>query len=212
MKELASALIEFQFKCPAIEKDAEVKVKTRTGHDYKFQYASFGNIVQTIKKPMYDAKLAYTFLTQDNKFICRIIHASGEHQDTGIDMPKLGDAMQENGSKLTYCKRYTLVLALGLDTDLDDDGNSADGNQVDFKTPPREAVADVEKFINEKDLSKYRVKVGKFKNKTLGELDQLDIQNYLTWLHGKAKENNKALTGDFLEFAKIAEAYISPNS
>ena len=58
MISFAKALIEFQYECPPIEKDAEVEVRTKTGGKYYFKYATFGNIVQTIKEPKYNAKLA----------------------------------------------------------------------------------------------------------------------------------------------------------
>lgn len=124
MQNIAKALIEFQNRCPAIDKDSKVSV----GQKYNFQYASFGNIVQTIKNPMYESKLAYTFVMNEGMFTCRILHESGEYLDTSFPMPKMRENMQENGSLFTYCKRYALVLALGLDTDADDDCNTAMGN------------------------------------------------------------------------------------
>lgn len=125
MQNIAKALIEFQSKCPTIFKDKEINVKS-----YKFAYATYGNILQTIKTPMFESKLAFTFSTFENKFICRIMHESGEYFDTSIDMIKTQGNMQDIGSLLTYCKRYTLVLALGLDTDSDDDCNAAIGQEV----------------------------------------------------------------------------------
>lgn len=208
---LSEALCEFQFKCPSIDKDAEVEVKTNAGSSYKFKYASYGNIVQTIRPALHECGLSYTFPSTGKEFICRIKHTNGEFQDTVIEMPKMKDKMQENGSNFTYLMRYALKLALGLDTDADDDGNTGDGNDVNFKTPPKEHIKDVNDYIQKKgkDIAKYVVRVGKFKDKKLSEIDQLDIQQYLSWLHGKAKENKQPLTGDWLEFAKIAEAYIS---
>lgn len=216
MQNLAKAFIQFQFNCPAIDKDSEVSVKTNGGGTYKFAYATFGNIVQTIKKPMYEAKLAYTFLTNENKFICRILHESGEFQDTSLDMPKFREKMQENGSFLTYLKRYSLVLALGLDTDQDDDSNMADQNEVTFtkqKYQPKESVKSTEKYIEKKgkDIGNYIIKVGKFKDRRLSEIDQMQVQDYVVWLSNQAKANNKPLSGDWLEFAKIAESWLTPS-
>lgn len=216
MQNLAKAFIQFQFNCPPIEKDSEVSVKTNGGGTYKFAYATFGNIVQTIKKPMYEAKIAYTFLTSENKFTCRILHESGEYQDTSLDMPKFREKMQENGSFLTYLKRYSLVLALGLDTDADEDGNLADQNHVEItkqKYQPKESVKSTEKYIEKKgkDIGNYVIKVGKFKDRRLADVDQLQIHDYLTWLSNQAKANNKPLSGDWLEFAKIAESYLVPS-
>lgn len=197
MQNYAKALIEFQHKCPPIDKDADVSVRTKTGGTYNFKYASFGNIVQTIKEPMYVAKLCYSFITSDDKFICRIMHESGEFQDTSLSLPKFKESMQENGSLLTYLKRYSLVLALGLDTDADDDGNLSDGNTATFNKEPKSKPVG------------YVVKVGKFKDKSLNSIDKLQLQDYLTWLHNQTAVNNKPLSGDWLEFAKHAEQYLT---
>lgn len=197
MQNIAKALIDFQFKCPAIEKDADVEVRTKTGGTYRFKYASFGNIIQTIKEPMFNAKLAYTFVPCSDSFICRIIHETGEYTETSIPMPKFRDSMQENGSFLTYLKRYSLVLALGLDTDADDDGNLGDGNTATFNKEPKSRPVG------------YVVKVGKFKDRSLSTIDKISLQDYLTWLHTQSTNNNKPLTGDWLDFAKRAEVYLT---
>lgn len=141
MQKIFKALVQFQHDCEAIPKDSKVKVKTQGGGEYEFEYASFGSIVQTIKEPMFKAELGYTFFTAENKFTCRVLHSSGEFIDTSIDLPPPAQKMQERGSQLTYLKRYTLVLALGLDTDADDDGNAADGNEMKRLPPaPRKEI------------------------------------------------------------------------
>lgn len=209
MKEFAEAMVLFQFKCPAIFKDEQVTVKTQSGPGYVFEFASYANIIQTIKPHMYEAKLSYKFLTRDDKFICRIRHVSGQYEDTEIDKPKMKERMQDNGANLSYLKRYSLVLALGIDTDADNDG-ADEGDTPKKIHKPKGHEPDLKKFIKTKDLTQYEVKVGKFKGMKLGEIDQIKIQDYLTWLHSQTKTNNRPLSGDWLEFAKIAEAYISP--
>lgn len=204
------ALVEFQFKCPAIEKDSEVSVRTKAGGTYKFSYATFGNIIRTIKTAMHEARLGYHFRTEGQHFICRVVHESGEFYDTCIELPKFKESMQENGSLLTYLKRYSLVLALGLDTDLDDDANTSEGNEPTFTYKPKETPKQALESVKAKTPKDYVVKVGKFKDKKLGDIDQLALQDYLTWLHKSAKDKQQNLTGDWLEFAKIAEQYIAP--
>lgn len=210
MQNYAKALIEFQHKCPAIDKDSDVEVRTKTGGTYRFKYASFGNIVQSIKGPMYQAKLGYTFLTIDGKFICRIMHESGEYSDTAIEMPKLKESMQENGSFLTYLKRYSLVLALGLDTDADDDGNLGEGHVATFKQapkpidPPKLKSEPIDDFFPA-PVPQYIIQVGKFKGKNLYELDKLQVQNYITWINNNS---DKPPQGAMLEFMKKAEEWL----
>lgn len=208
---LAEGMHLFQFLHQGVEKDIEVEVTMKSGGKYKFWYASYGNITRTIRADLFRAGLSYSFPTTKEVFCCRITHISGQFQDTVLDMVKLRDKMQDFGGDLTYMMRYTLKLALGLDVDADDDNNGASGNESNFKTPPKEHVADVHDFIKKKgkDIANYVVRFGLFKNKKLSEIDRIDIQKYLVWLDTEAKKQSKPLKGDVLEFYKIAEAYIS---
>lgn len=212
MQNIAKGLIKFQHECPAIEKDSEVEVLTKSGGKYRFKYASFGNIVQTIKQPMFDARLGYTFITDNEKFTCRIVHESGESLDTSIPMPRFKDSMQENGSLLTYCKRYTLVLALGLDTDLDDDSNLADENNFELqkttqlKNHAPQTQKEASKPTNDKTVSEAqltRLKALKFKSTLSWE----DISAYVRDNFGKS--DSKTLVKS--EYDKLC-AYIEENT
>lgn len=194
MINLTKGLIEFQHSCPAIEKEKTVEVRTKSGHTYNFKYASFGNIVQTIKEPLYMAKLGYTFFTTDNKFVCRLVHESGEFQDTEIELPRYRDNIQENGSMLSYLKRYTLVLALGIDTDSDDDGNIADKNEVKEK-----------KLFN----NEYKIPFGTFKGKTFKEVDPTKLQQYVTWMMSESEKKGTKLEGAQGEFIRLADNFLS---
>jgi hypothetical protein len=208
-KNLAEALHEFNYMCPSIYKDEKVEVKMQGGGSYSYDYASFGNMVQTIKGSLYRCGLSYSFPTFTDKFVCRVKHVSGEFQDAEIKMPELKAKMQENGSNLTFLMRYTLKLALGLDVDKDDDAAN-EGDKDPKIVIPKEHIKDVGHFIKTKgkDIENYIVKVGKFKGKKLSTLDHLDLQQYLTWLSSKSKENKQTFTGEWLEFYKIAEAYL----
>lgn len=205
MQNIAKGLIKFQHECPAIDKDSEVEVLTKSGGKYRFKYASFGNIVQTIKQPMFDARLGYTFITDNEKFTCRIVHESGESLDTSIPMPRFKESMQENGSLLTYCKRYTLVLALGLDTDLDDDSNLSEGNeatvkQKELKNHAPQSQQDT-KVVSESQLK--RLSALKFKSTLSWE----DIASYIRENFGKS--DSKTLVKS--EYDKVCN-YIEQNT
>lgn len=211
MQNIAKGLIKFQHECPAIEKDSEVEVLTKSGGKYRFKYASFGNIVQTIKQPMFDSRLGYTFITDNEKFTCRIVHESGESLDTSIPMPRFKESMQENGSLLTYCKRYTLVLALGLDVDADDDSNLADGNeatvkQKELKNHAPQTQREASQPTNERTVSEAQIKrlsALKFKSTLSWE----DISAYVRDNFGKS--DSKTLVKS--EYDKLC-AYIEENT
>ena len=110
-----------------------------------------------------------TYIIQNDKTTkhrgCKIVNAVLQ----GIKNP-----VQEYGSSLTYCRRYSLLMALGLATE-DDDGASL--------TQTKEATQD--------EAVKWVFGFGKYKNKTMLEVLQEDKQ-YVSWyLNNKAKSSGR---------------------
>ena len=82
--------------------------------------------------------------------------------------------VQEYGSSLTYCRRYSLLMALGLATE-DDDGASL--------TQVKEAT--------QEDAVKWAFSFGKYKDKKMLDVLQED-EKYVTWyINNKANEYDK---------------------
>ena len=100
-----------------------------------------------------------TYLVKDNETSkhrgCQIVEAVL----SGIKNP-----VQEYGSSLTYCRRYSLLMALGLATE-DDDGASL------TQEPTKE------------EAMEYVIDFGKHKGKKLTEVPK----EYLEWMLGNAK-------------------------
>ena len=107
---------------------------------------------------------------------CKIVEAVL----SGIKNP-----VQEYGSSLTYCRRYSLLMALGLATE-DDDGASL----TITKTPTKEEAEEL------------TITFGKYKGKLLKDLINEDM-NYVKWmLNNKSNDYFKRcyelLTGEKL--------------
>lgn len=106
-----------------------------------------------------------TYIVKDTEITkhrgCQIVDAVLQ----GIKNP-----VQEYGSSLTYCRRYSLLMALGLATE-DDDAQS-----LSEKKEPTQEEAD-----------SYKLNFGKFKGKTLKEVNA-EKSDYIDWLLGNAKD------------------------
>ena len=107
-----------------------------------------------------------TYLTENNETKryrgCQIVQATLQ----GIKNP-----VQEYGSSLTYCRRYSLLMALGLATD--------DNDAQDLTIPT---------LNTKEDALKMTINFGKYKGKTLNDIQ--DDESYLEWLFDNSKDEN----------------------
>lgn len=118
-----------------------------------------------------------TYLVKDNETTkhrgCQIVEAVL----SGIKNP-----VQEYGSSLTYCRRYSLLMALGLATE-DDDGASLN------QEPTKE------------EADNYTLTFGKHKGKKLKELPK----EYIEWMLGNSNDER------LLKLIELATGIKTPN-
>lgn len=134
-----AALAAAQATLTAPGKNREVSVKMKTGGTYKFKYATLDHLIEHVRKPLTDNGLWFIQRTEPGQMVTRITHASGEYVDSAVPLPNLPNSPQEAGSVLSYFRRYSLAIALGLASDEDDDANVAMGNGYEArdKAPPK---------------------------------------------------------------------------
>ena len=99
---------------------------------------------------------------------CKIVQATL----SGIKNP-----VQEYGSSLTYCRRYSLLMALGLATE--------DTDAQELTMP---SITTIE------EAKAYKLTWGKHAGKTLGEIDE----SYLHWLMDNSKDETIKTACDFI--------------
>jgi len=128
----ALSLIHAEMKNPP--KDAKGQV--RGNPNYRF--ASLPAIIDATRPLLASngiSVLQETITTEDGiGCTTRLVHVSGEWIELGpLLLPRAGTA-QDNGSALTYARRYSLSAALNLAPDEDDDGAVLAVEQLCTKT------------------------------------------------------------------------------
>lgn len=149
MKELMTALAEFQKECPFIPREKEAR-----GEKYSYKYSSLDKIHEVIKPILQKNGLVISQCIEsegDGKFTIKTIlyHLeSGENIESKftssiINLRGMND-YQSLGSGITYMRRYTLSAILNLVSEEDRD---AAGEQV------RTKKKDTRKWMNPSDDS-----------------------------------------------------------
>jgi len=173
IKELATALVEFQKEVEAVKKDG-------TNPFYKSTYATLQSVIETIREPLAKNGLSFS-QAPDGDGLCTILmHTSGEFiKATGKMTPK-DNTPQGQGSAITYMRRYALSAILGIATEEDDDGNTAQPKTEVGKTSLKktqsaydEAREKIEKETDKIILADWKQKIEGSKKYTEGEKFEL---------------------------------------
>ena len=129
-----ASLATFAKECKGIVKDS-------TNPHFKSNYASLSAIQEGIKNPLERSGLILVHAVQVDAVTSTVYAEDGTFVSSTF--PFTIGKPQENGSAVTYAKRYNTAALLNLDTDADDDGNEA-----------QNAVATVAKSAYKSDLAK----------------------------------------------------------
>ena len=129
--EFAADLIKLINSCKGIKYNKKVAIKTKTGREISFEYTTLDKIYAHVKNDNNFALLEPIGTNEAGQPAVQIIliHKSGEAITSdyyALNLPNNG-SKQDEGSAITYTKRYALGSFLGISTDIDNDTNSADG-------------------------------------------------------------------------------------
>jgi hypothetical protein len=190
MKELYEALAKAKAEFKPLIKDANNPF-------FKSKYITLDGIIGAIDEALLKNGLTYRHIVQDEQMQCVIHHKSGsELVAASIPFLTINDP-QKMGAVITYQRRYTLEMAMGVAGELDDDANSvshATTGQTYTSTSRKnytvteaqikrlfaiqknsgKSVDDVRSFIKEK-----------FNHDSSDQLTKKEYDTVCNWLEGK---------------------------
>ena len=162
-----------------LKKNQTAEIPTKNGNKYSYQYIDIAQIheylesinskyIQCIKRIENDdyimTKRCFNNKWEDEWLQgCRVVQAT---------LMNNSNPAQEQGSALTYARRYSLLMAFGLATE-DDDANSLNRNKK-------------EEIASKEQAEQYKLKFGKHAGKTIKELVETE-KDYANWLYNNEK-------------------------
>jgi hypothetical protein len=127
---LAEALAQLQAKLPRVAKEHTAKVETKTGGNYKYDYADLTDVSAAILPAMAALGLCFTACpsVSSGRFVLAyaLRHVSDDKITGEYPLPDPGRlGPQDLGKAITYARRYALCAVTGLAPGGDDDDAQA---------------------------------------------------------------------------------------
>ncbi len=148
-----AAMAEFQRDCPTIKKTKRARIATRTGPGYEYTYAPLEEILATTQPVMGRVGLSVSWHLKDVTpekvtLACSIAHELGHVETSGdLTIPVVvsqdgsgANLAQRVGIAIAYAKRYSLLGAVGMAPEDDEDGGRPEPRREAARedTPPED--------------------------------------------------------------------------
>jgi len=164
------AMVAFQKECPSIKKDKKVFEKN-SKTDVRYKFADLGGISEQIKDPLAKNGLSYKFNPKQKDGMigidCTITHIGGYSETTDpfylpIGSEQFMSEVQKFGARMTFAKRYVLLMALGINTAEDDtDAVEAEKQQKEIKELENKYIEKINGAKTLNDLAKVGAEIKK---------------------------------------------------
>lgn len=175
-----------------ITKNRTAKIMTKTGRDYSYTYTDLASINKWLEENNLDYYQEIETNSINGKdYVLTWRYINGQWEDKPkrgcqvVDATLLGvsNPAQQNGSALSFARRYSLCLAFGLATE--------DNDAQDLSTPIE---------ITKEEAESYTFKSGKHEGWTLKQVVEEDPK-FLKWLLNNSKDERiltmiEVLTGE----------------
>jgi hypothetical protein len=187
-KGLMEALAKWQKVKPSVDLDG-------SNPHFKSKYATLANIIKTVQPILADCGLTYIQLVAGNEIRTLLMHPESEGCVVSErPIPDLSK-VQDEGSFITYQKRYQLSALLGIATDSDNDGQGVAKEKVSalprateaqIKNAIEKGIAAGNKQTIDTMVAKYTLDSSQLRRLVLAEIEYFDdrIVEVLVLLQG----------------------------
>ena len=132
------------------QKNFKTAIKKSSNPYFKSKYADYTEILSCVKEALNNEGISILQPIKEDFVETILLHESGEWISSLTKIYNISNKPQDYGSAITYARRYGLSSILAIDSDDDDDGNTANGNNLS-KVPrqaPIAATNNSEELIN----------------------------------------------------------------
>jgi hypothetical protein len=140
-KTLGEALLAFQAEAPKLRKAATAKIVSKTGSSYSYKYLTLDDLMDAVLPVLNKHGLIWVtqpcFYNERAALSYYVKHVvSGDAIEGTMSLSIGANATpQEQGSAITYARRYSMLAVLGLVGDDDDDGGAASQRKPSASIP-----------------------------------------------------------------------------
>ena len=141
-----------------IKKNKTAEIPTKSGNKYSYTYADIAQVNEYLAEKGIEY-YQYTDTFNDVDYIMTVPIINGEEKPprrgcriVDAELRGVSNPVQEYGSALTYCRRYSLYMAFGLATE-DDDASSLSVPKEERKATENQ-VALIKKLYDEENQKK----------------------------------------------------------
>lgn len=159
-----------------IKKNQTAEIPTKSGNKYSYQYVDIAQIHEYLEENNM-SYYQYIDRIDNDDYIMTVKIIDGVEQkplrgSRVVDATLFGNdnPAQKQGSALTYARRYSLLMAFGLATE-DNDANDLN----------------IIKEVTQEEADNYKLTFGKYKGKTLKEVQE-EKPDYIDWLLDNSKD------------------------
>ena len=131
-------------------------IKNASNPYFNSKYADLATVVEALKKPLEENKVAYYFMTIGSdpvwQLTMTVINQEEPKETLVLAFPLNPVDPQKMGASITYAKRYLLCTAFNVIAEEDDDGNEASGNKPTLpkkKPVALQSKADINTAVND---------------------------------------------------------------